>query len=84
MLIMTSIIRVGQSKFVTHPIDEDSQDRIMNCINTLSDLEIINVAREAFLEDTKSAYTKMLAAQEVRTSGCVVNMVLNRKAEEGC
>jgi coatomer subunit beta len=70
MLVMASIIRVGQSKFVTHPIDEDSQERIMNCINTLSDLEVASIAQEAFLDDTKSAYTKMLAAQEVRLAGC--------------
>ncbi|KAG2357927.1 adaptin N terminal region-domain-containing protein [Suillus spraguei] len=31
MLIMTSIICVGQSKFVTVPIDEDSNERILNC-----------------------------------------------------
>jgi vesicle coat complex subunit len=26
------LIRVGQSKFVTVPIDEDSQERILDCI----------------------------------------------------
>jgi hypothetical protein len=65
MLIMASIIRVGQSKFVTHPIDEDSQERIMNCLNTLSDLDIQPIASEVFLDDTKAAYSKMLSAQEV-------------------
>ena len=39
MLIMTSIIRVGQSKFVTVPIDEDSLERILDRIQTLSELE---------------------------------------------
>ena len=39
MLIMTSIIRVGQAKFVTAQIDEDFNERIMNCIQTLSELE---------------------------------------------
>ena len=38
MLIMTSIIRVGQSRMVTVPIDEDSNERIMNCLQTLSEL----------------------------------------------
>jgi coatomer subunit beta len=64
---MASIIRVGQSKYVSHPIDEDSQERIMNCINTLSELEVQPVATEIFLDDTKAAYTKMLSAQEVGT-----------------
>ena len=66
MLIMTSVIRIGQSKFVTIPIDEDSQERIMNCIETLSDSKIKEPAEEVFLKDTKAAYSKMLHAQEVR------------------
>lgn len=66
MLIMVSVIRVGQSKFVTVPIDEDSNERIMNCIQTLSDLDKQLAVREIFLKDTKAAYSKMIAAQEVR------------------
>jgi len=62
---MTSIIRVGQSKFVTVPIDEDSNERIMNCIQTLSELNTDKAAHEAFLEDTQTAFSKMLTAQEV-------------------
>jgi coatomer subunit beta len=66
MLIMTSIIRVGQSKFVTVQIDEDSSERIMNCIQTLGELETQSTVHEVFLEDTKRAFSKMLGAQEVR------------------
>jgi len=66
MLIMTSIIRVGQSKFVTMQIDEDSNERIMNCIQTLSELEEQPAVKEIFLSGTKTAYSKMLGAQEVR------------------
>jgi coatomer subunit beta len=65
MLIMTSVIRVGQSKFVTAPIDEDSNERILNCIQTLSELEEWPSVQQIFLKDTKAAYSKMLAAQEV-------------------
>ncbi|THH02805.1 hypothetical protein EW145_g6702 [Phellinidium pouzarii] len=68
MLIMASVIRVGQSQFVTIPIDEDSQERIMNCLQTLSELEIKEAAEEVFLKDTKAAYSKMINAQEVRSS----------------
>jgi coatomer subunit beta len=82
MLVMTSIIRVGQSKFVTHPIDEDSQERILNCINTLSDLEVTKVAEGAFLDDTKSAYTKMLAAQEVSYHPCLPGVRLTMNAQK--
>lgn len=71
MLIMTSTIRIGQSKFVTVPIDEDSAERIMNCIQTLSELETQpdtkEIVKEIFLEDTKKAYSKMLGAQEVNS-----------------
>jgi len=65
MLMMTSIIRVGQSKFVSAPIDEDSHERILNCIQTLCELEDKPVVHEIFLSDTKAAYSKMVAAQEV-------------------
>jgi coatomer subunit beta len=68
MLIMTSIIRVGQSKFVTVQIDEDSNERIMNCIQTLSELKTQPAVHEVFLEDTKRAYSKMLGAQEKRAA----------------
>lgn len=62
---MTSIIRVGQSKFVAVQIDEDSNERIMNCIQTLSELEEQAAVQDIFLTDTKAAYSKMLGAQEV-------------------
>ncbi len=72
MLIMTSIIRVGQSKYTTVPIDEDSQERIMNCVSTLADLDIKDitsakqtVVSDMFLKDTKAAYAKMVATEEV-------------------
>lgn len=64
ILIMTSVIRVGQSKFVTAPIDEDSQERIMNCIESLAELQNSKAVHEIFLEDTQAAYAKMLAAEE--------------------
>lgn len=66
MLIMASILRVGQSKFVTMPIDEDSADRILNCIRTISEAKAKGEpVEEVFLEDTKAAYSKMILAQEV-------------------
>ncbi|KAF8635297.1 hypothetical protein AX15_000475 [Amanita polypyramis BW_CC] len=64
MLIMTSIIRVGQSKFVTVPIDEDSNERIMNCIQTLSELQEKPGVHQVFLHDTRATFSKMLGAQE--------------------
>jgi coatomer subunit beta len=62
---MTLIICVGQTKFVTVQIDEDPNERIMSCIQTLSELRPQPAVHEALLEDTQAAYTKMLGAQEV-------------------
>ncbi|PCH34145.1 coatomer protein [Wolfiporia cocos MD-104 SS10] len=68
MLIMASVVRVGQSKFVTVPIDEDSTERIMNCIQTLSELGAKPVVHDLFLKDTRKAYSKMLQAQEKKAA----------------
>ncbi|EGN93580.1 hypothetical protein SERLA73DRAFT_97514 [Serpula lacrymans var. lacrymans S7.3] len=68
MLIMTSTIRVGQSKFVTVPIDEDSNERILSCIQTLSELQEKPAVQDIFLKDTKAAYSKMLGAQEKKAA----------------
>jgi coatomer subunit beta len=65
MLVMASTIRVGQSKFSSAHIDEDSNERILNCIQTLSELEVKPVVHDIFLSDTKAAYSKMVVAQEV-------------------
>lgn len=46
-------------------IDEDSNERIMNYIQTLSELEAQTAVHEVFLENTKMAFSKMLGAQEV-------------------
>lgn len=64
MLIMASIVRVGQSRFVAVPIDEDSQERILNCVQTLAQLEDSKPANAIFLEDTKAAYAKMVSTAE--------------------
>jgi coatomer subunit beta len=67
---MTSIIRVGQSKFSAAPIDEDSQERIMNCIETLAQLTGSKVMSDVFLNDTKAAYARMVTAEEVFLPQC--------------
>ncbi|KAH8801952.1 coatomer protein [Flagelloscypha sp. PMI_526] len=67
MLILTSVIRVGQSTLVPNPIDEDSLDRIMTCIQALAtgDAEKTKV-EEVFLKDSERAYEGMLGALERR------------------
>merc|ERR1712093_725172 len=68
MLIMTSIIRVGQSQFVTVPIDEDSQERITTCLASLASFQPKSAEeeeiRDVFLVDTQKAYSKMVQHEE--------------------
>jgi coatomer subunit beta len=72
MLIMTSIIRVGQSQFVTVPIDEDSAERISTCLQSLVAFEPKSAEeteiREIFLQDTQAAYSKMVAHEEKKAA----------------
>lgn len=68
ILIMTSVVRVGQSKFVTVPIDEDSQERILNCVESLAQLQDSQSVHDVFLKDTQAAYAKMLRAEEAKVS----------------
>lgn len=64
MLIMISIIRVGQSQFVPNPIDEDTVDRIMSCVRSLSEFEQRKELETTFLEDTKSAFRNMVLVED--------------------
>ncbi|RVD83021.1 uncharacterized protein DFL_007425 [Arthrobotrys flagrans] len=64
MLIMISIIRVGQSQFVKAKIDEDSVDRIMACVKCLSEFEDRKELETVFLDDTRKAFRAMITAEE--------------------
>ncbi|RQM05120.1 hypothetical protein DH86_00003562 [Scytalidium sp. 3C] len=64
MLIMISIIRVGQSQFVKAPIDEDSVDRIMSCVRALAEFAENKELETIFLEDTRKAFRAMVQAEE--------------------
>lgn len=63
MLTMSSIIRVGNSRFVKVRIDEDSVDRIMTCFRAVAEFAEIKDVEDVFLKETKSAYTTMLGAE---------------------
>lgn len=64
MLIMISIIRVGQSQFVAAPIDEDSVDRIMNCVRSLAEFSERKEIETTFLEDTRKAFRAMVQVED--------------------
>ena len=63
MLIMISIIRVGQSQFVKAPIDEDSIDRIMSCVRSLGEFAQKKELETVFLEDTNKAFKAMVQVE---------------------
>lgn len=55
----------------------------MNCIQTLSELEVKPVVHEIFLSDTKAAYSKMVAAQEVYATCVCSFLLLTESTEKG-
>lgn len=64
MLIMISVIRVGQSQFVKAPIDEDSVDRIMSCVRSLAEFTQHKELETVYLEDTRKAFRAMVQVEE--------------------
>jgi coatomer subunit beta len=64
MLIMISILRVGQSQFVKAPIDEDSVDRIMSCVRSLADSSSKKELENVWLNDTRKAFRAMVQVEE--------------------
>ncbi|KAI9015882.1 adaptin N terminal region-domain-containing protein [Phycomyces nitens] len=66
MLIMTSIIRIGQSQFVAFQIDEDSYDRIMQDLRVVGSYSEDKVVDHVYLEETHAVYAKQIQAEEKR------------------
>lgn len=64
MLILISIIRVGQSQFVKAPIDEDSVDRIMSCVRSLAEFTAHKELEAVYLDDTRKAFRAMVQVEE--------------------
>ncbi|KAJ8612630.1 hypothetical protein MRB53_037366 [Persea americana] len=64
MLIMISIVRVGQSQFVKAPIDEDTVDRIMSCVRSLAEFAERKELETVFLDDTRKAFRAMVQVEE--------------------
>lgn len=64
MLIMISILRIGQSQFVKAPIDEDSVDRIMSCVRSLASFNEKKELGMVWLDDTRKAFRAMVQVEE--------------------
>lgn len=66
LLMMVSMLRVGESSYVAKKIDEDSADRILACIAFLTDDEDSHLISQGFLEDTKDAYKEQVKSEQAK------------------
>ncbi|XP_057459805.1 coatomer subunit beta-1-like [Actinidia eriantha] len=64
LLIMVSMLQLGQSSFLPHPIDNDSYDRIVLCIRLLCNTG--DKGRKIWLQSCRQSFVKMLADKQFR------------------
>ncbi|KAG8370372.1 hypothetical protein BUALT_Bualt14G0110200 [Buddleja alternifolia] len=64
LLIMVSMLQLGQSSVLPHPIDNDSHDRIIFCIGLLCNTR--DVVRKIWLKSCSERFVKMLSDKQLR------------------
>ncbi|KZV20730.1 Coatomer, beta subunit isoform 1 [Dorcoceras hygrometricum] len=64
LLIMVSMLQLGQSSVLPHPMDNDSYDRICVCIKLLCNTD--DVMREIWLKSCRESFVKMLSDKQLR------------------
>ncbi|PRQ51936.1 putative coatomer beta subunit (COPB1), coatomer beta subunit, appendage platform protein [Rosa chinensis] len=64
LLIMVSMLQLGQSSVLPHPIDNDSQDRIVLCIRTLCNKD--EEVKKIWLKSCRESCVKMLEDKKLR------------------
>ncbi|XP_052184061.1 coatomer subunit beta-1-like [Diospyros lotus] len=64
LLIMVSMLQLGLSSFLPHPIDNDSHDRIALCIRLLCNTG--GEVRNIWLQSCRESFVKMLADKQFR------------------
>ncbi|KAK9266069.1 hypothetical protein L1049_019060 [Liquidambar formosana] len=64
LLIMVSMLQLGQSSFLPHPIDNDSYDRIVLCIRLLCNTG--DEIRKIWLQSCRQSFVKMLSDKQFR------------------
>ncbi|XP_062197148.1 coatomer subunit beta-1 [Phragmites australis] len=64
LLIMVSILQLGQSSYLPHPIDNDSYDRIVLCVRLLCNTG--DDVRKVWLQSCRQSFAKMLAEKQFR------------------
>ncbi|XP_012834462.1 PREDICTED: coatomer subunit beta-1-like [Erythranthe guttata] len=64
LLIMVSMLQLGQSSVLPHPIDNDSYDRIVLCIRLLCNTG--DAVRKIWLKSCRESFVKMLSDKQLR------------------
>lgn len=64
LLIMVSMLQLGQSSVLPHPIDNDSYDRIALCIRLLCNTG--DAERKIWLKSCRESFVKMLSDKQLR------------------
>ncbi|KAI4331153.1 hypothetical protein MLD38_029368 [Melastoma candidum] len=64
LLIIVSMLQLGQSPVLPHPIDNDSQDRIILCVRLLCNTG--GEVRKIWLQSCRQSFVKMLAEKQLQ------------------
>ncbi|KAF3456716.1 hypothetical protein FNV43_RR01370 [Rhamnella rubrinervis] len=64
LLIMVSMLQLGQSSVLSHPMDSDSHDRIILCMRLLCNTG--DEIRKIWLESCRQSFVKMLSEKQLR------------------
>ncbi|XP_031484427.1 coatomer subunit beta-1-like [Nymphaea colorata] len=64
MLILVSLLQLGDSSFLAHPIDNDSRDRIVFCLRILCNTG--NEVRKIWLQSCRQSFVQMLSDKQFR------------------
>ncbi|XVF48191.1 hypothetical protein PTKIN_Ptkin03bG0170700 [Pterospermum kingtungense] len=64
LLIMVSMLQLGQSHVLPHPIDNDSYDRIVLCMRLLCNTG--DEIRKIWLQSCRQSFVKMLSEKQLR------------------
>lgn len=64
LLIMVSMLQLGQSPVLPHPMDSDSYDRIILCIRLLCNAG--DEIRKIWLESCRQSFVQMLSEKQLR------------------
>lgn len=81
LLIMVSILRAGELKAVSKPIDEDSAERIFACIKVATDDSVSEEVELAFLDDTKAAFESQVRESDEKAAAEAAR-TLHKNAEQ--